>query len=258
MRNTPGLELKEEVGSLVFPGEAVGSIVDPNSQTGLRPNDGKKRTVVRLGVGVMQRGTSLYSAKAGMLGLDERRNKVWIENNQKRYVPAVEDMVVGVVIERHSEEYRVDLNGTDTATLPALAFEGATKKNKPNLGIGALVYCRVTRASKNMEAEVSCVEPGSSKSWVGGETLYGELKGGNVVPVSLGLARALLAKNGPVLKMLGERIPFQSAVGVNGRVWVQAASVEHTVLLSVAISKADVMEKQQWTSFVKKMMAHAN
>lgn len=253
----PGLELEADTGSLVLPGQILGSIVDPNKQNGFKFAPGQKRTVVRLGMGVMQRGTSVHSSKAGTLGLDERRNKVWIENNQKRYVPAMEDMVIGVVIERHSEEYRLDINGTDTATLSAVAFEGATKKNKPHLNIGSLVYCRITRASKNMEAEASCIEPGSSKSWVGGETLYGELKGGNVVQVSLGLARSLLAKNGPILPMLGEKIPFQSAVGVNGRVWVQAGSVEHTVLLSVAISNADTMPKDKWLYVVKKMIGQA-
>lgn len=254
---TPGLELLREIGSLVLPGEGIGTLVDSIPRDGMTPGKAQKRAVVRLGAGVTQRGPSLLSTKAGAICLDRRRNKVWIENSQKRYVPALEDMVIGVVQERHSEECRLDINGTDTATLSALAFEGATKKNKPNLGIGSLVYCRITRASKSMEAEASCIEPGSNKSWVGGETLYGELKGGNVVQVSLGLARSLLNANGPVLSTLGAKIPFQSAVGVNGRVWIQSGSTEHTVLLSVAIAKADTMPAAEWKAFVKKMLEQA-
>lgn len=200
----------------------------------------------------------LVASKAGTLRLESRRNKIWIQNNQKRYTPALEDMVIGVVQDRHADEYRLDINGTDTATLPALAFEGATKKNKPNLTIGSLVYCRITRASKNMEAEASCIEPGSSKSWVGGQTLYGELKGGNVVQVSLGLAKSLLSRNGPILQMLGDKIPFESAVGVNGRVWVQAGSVSETVLLSVAIKNADTLPANQWKQLVSKMLEQAS
>lgn len=252
-----GLQLGKETDTLVLPGEEIGKLVDTTPPHGLQSPQDQKRAVVRLGSGVMQRGSSLLSSKAGKVCFDGRRNKTWVENNQKRYVPALEDMVIGVVEERHSEDVRLDINGTDTATLSSLAFEGATKKNRPHLDIGSLVYCRITRASKNMEAEASCIEPGSNKSWVGGETLYGELKGGNVIQVSLGLARSLLVPNGPVLTTLGAKIPFQSAVGVNGRVWIQSSSTEHTVLLSIAIAKADTMPADEWKAFVKKMLEQA-
>lgn len=254
---TPGLHLHRDLGALTLPGETIGTLIDITQRDALSASQTQKRVIVRLGAGVTQRDSTLLSTKAGKMCFDSRRNKIWIENNQKRYVPALEDMVIGVVQERHSDELRLDINGTDTATLPALAFEGATKKNKPHLDIGSLVYCRITRASKDMEAEASCIEPGSNKSWVGGETLYGELKGGNVIQVSLGLARSLLVPNGPVLSTLGARIPFQSAVGVNGRVWIQAASIEHTVLLSVAIAKADTMPAAEWKAFVKAMLEEA-
>ncbi len=41
--------------------------------------------------------------------------------------------------------------------LPHLAFDGATKRNKPNLSVGALVYCRVAVANKDMDSELSCM-----------------------------------------------------------------------------------------------------
>jgi len=251
-------KLAEKKGSVLLPGDEVLDLSEQMFQDQSIAGSERKRPVMRLGGGISQRGSMLVASKAGTLRLESRRNKIWIQNNQKRYTPALEDMVIGVVQDRHADEYRLDINGTDTATLPALAFEGATKKNKPNLTIGSLVYCRITRASKNMEAEASCIEPGSSKSWVGGQTLYGELKGGNVVQVSLGLAKSLLSRNGPILQMLGDKIPFESAVGVNGRVWVQAGSVSETVLLSVAIKNADTLPANQWKQLVSKMLEQAS
>lgn len=242
---TPGLSLRHPLKTLCLPGDPIATLATPPPT--------QKRPVVRLGPGVIQRDTTLHTTKAGLLTHEAPRNKLCISNNQKRYVPALEDMVIGVVIERHADEYRVEINGTDTATLSALAFEGATKKNKPSLGIGALVYCRVVRASKNMEAEVSCVEPGSSKSWVSGETLYGELKGGNVVRVSLALARRLVSDE-RLLGFLGERIPFESAVGVNGRVWLRAEDVRKTVLLSVAVERADDMTAEEWGKLLQTLL----
>lgn len=247
----PGVELRSRTGALLLPGAVVGTLVDVPVHA--RDGESRKRPVVRLGPGMTQCARELHATKYGLLSIDQKRNKLCLDGNQRRYVAALEDMVIGIVQERHGEEYRLDLNGTDTATLPVLAFEGATKKNKPNLAVGAAVYCRVTRASKNMEAEVSCVEPGSSRTWGGGETLYGELKGGNIIKVSLGLARALMRPSEPVLSALGQRIAFQSAVGANGRIWLQAGKVQETIIISEAVKKADVLRVEEWTSFVKKL-----
>lgn len=257
MSSAPGVSLAREAGSLVLPGDEAARLEDVKQEETDAVGGRRRRTVVRLGAGVTQRGTSLVATKAGTLQLDTRRSKVYVDNNQKRYSPALEDMVIGIVQDRHSDEYRLDINGTDTATLSALAFEGATKRNKPSLAIGAVVYCRVTLASKNMESEVSCIEPGSSKSWVSGETLYGELKTGNMVQVSLALARSLLQKNGPILTRLGAKIPFESAIGVNGRVWIKSDSIQNTVLLSSAIMKADTMQADKWEALVSRMLAQA-
>jgi exosome complex RNA-binding protein Rrp4 len=50
-----------------------------------------------------------------------------------QYVVALEDMVIGVVLERVGESYKVDIGAAHNASLPLLAFEGASKKNRPNL-----------------------------------------------------------------------------------------------------------------------------
>lgn len=44
---------------------------------------------------------------------------------------------MGAVTQRLGESYRVDIGSAHYATLDALAFEGATKRSKPNLKVGA-------------------------------------------------------------------------------------------------------------------------
>lgn len=51
-------------------------------------------------------------------------------------MPAPKDLVLGTIIARHAEGYRVDVGSAQMATLDALAFEGATKRSKPNLKVG--------------------------------------------------------------------------------------------------------------------------
>ena len=43
--------------------------------------------------------------------------------------------------------------------------------------VGTVVYARVVVADKDMDIELSCHNPGSSKSWVTQEAVYGELAG---------------------------------------------------------------------------------
>lgn len=52
-----------------------------------------------------------------------------------QYVPAAQEFVVGVVTARLGESYRVDIGSAHSANLDALAFEGATKRNRPNLKV---------------------------------------------------------------------------------------------------------------------------
>lgn len=68
--------------------------------------------------------------------------------------------------------------------LPVLAFEGATKRNRPSLQVHSLVYCRVSLANPDMEPELECVNPQSGKA-----DGFGELSGGFVFKCSLGLCR---------------------------------------------------------------------
>ena len=76
-------------------------------------------------------------------------------------MPAAQESVVGTIVARHGEGYRVDIGGAHMASLDALAFENATKRNRPNLKVGPSV------------AISSCASPESppssrSNTWVTG------------------------------------------------------------------------------------------
>jgi exosome complex component RRP40 len=52
-----------------------------------------------------------------------------------KYVPAAQESVIGVIIQKQGEGYRVDIGSAHAANLDGLAFEGASKRNKPNLKV---------------------------------------------------------------------------------------------------------------------------
>lgn len=247
-----GIELATDLPEVVLPGAEIARTV---VVTG---GGEQKKRVARLGLGVAQRERSIVATKAGQVRFDERSGRITVEANQRRYVAGLENTVVGVVIEKHSEEYRIALHGTDTAILPVLSFEGATKRNKPHLVVGTAVYARVTRAERRCEVEISCIEPGSSKSWVGKKCTYGELQGGTLVRVTLMLARAMQVSGNHVCATIGARIPFECAIGMNGIVWVKSDSIRETVVVSQAIEKADTLAQEEWTTWVKRLLRSAS
>jgi len=87
------------------------------------------------------------STRAGLLtsakGKD-RGESFWVEGVSKRYIPAQRDIVLGTIIARHAEGYRVDLGSAHMAALDALAFEAATKRSKPNLKVSQVVCRKLT------------------------------------------------------------------------------------------------------------------
>ena len=43
--------------------------------------------------------------------------------------------MIGIITNRGVDGFRVDIGGAHTAALDALAFEGASKRNRPNLKV---------------------------------------------------------------------------------------------------------------------------
>lgn len=238
-----GAGLAVSDGAVVLPGDVViGDVAALES------------TVVAA-AGLVRSGKALVASRAGVVdGAGGKRIRVL--SSIRRYVAAAEDVVVGVVVERHGGEgYGVDLRGSARATLPALAFEGATKRNKPNLAVGSVVYSRVAVANRDMDPELSCISPHSRsrKDWVTGETVFGELKGGYVFECSLSLARELLDERCVVLRALGRHVPFELAIGCNGRVWVNSGSTMHTVVVTNAILNSEGMAPAAVRTMVGKL-----
>ena len=184
-------------------------------------------------------------------------------SNNRRYVPMVGDRVLGIVEEAAGEYYRVNIHGPHPALLHNLSFEGATKRNRPMLAVGSLIYCRVISTHGSMDPEVSCMVGGDGASdggarrrdWMTDEGTYGEINGGTATRISLGLARELLKPTNVVLDALGRAdLAFEVCIGTNGLVWVHSERQEYTVLISTAIKNSEVMTEGQVRGMVKQLV----
>jgi exosome complex component RRP40 len=116
-----------------------------------------------------------------------------------QYTPFAGDLVIATVNGSAAENFNCLLTpNTPPATLPHLAFEGATKKTRPQLPPNSLVYCRVASAGKDYPAELTCVDPSTGKS----EGL-GPLKGGMLFKITVGRNGLLHVDGGNVKTTLG-------------------------------------------------------
>ncbi|GAA5935445.1 exosome non-catalytic core subunit RRP40 [Sporobolomyces koalae] len=169
---------------------------------------------------------TVRATRAGLLGSMPTKDshRFWLESTLRRYTPSPPEPVLGIITARHAEGYRVDIGSAQPASLDGLAFEGATKRNKPNLKIGTLVYGYLLPTPPFAEPELSCVDQTTQKSAGFGELLDGYL----IRNVELNRCRALLSPKNPLLSKLGSKFPFEVAVGMNGRIWVKASSTSTT------------------------------
>ena len=163
--------------------------------------------------------------------------------------------MIGIVVEKTSEYYKVDICGSQRAILPALAFEGATKRSRPFLKIGAVVYARVLIANKDMSPELTCISPKYNKDWVTGQAIFSELQDGYQFEVPVPLCKLLLEDNCHVLYLLGRSVSFELAIGFNGRVWIKSKSCKLSIILSNAIINSYGMEKDKITVMVQQMLS---
>lgn len=91
-------------------------------------------------------------------------------------MPEKNHFVIGIVKNRVGENVIIDINAPLDGVLGGLQFDGATKRNKPTLNPGDLVYARISEFSKYIGAKLSCINTGFSA-----KNVLGELKGGTIV-----------------------------------------------------------------------------
>ncbi|CAN8100281.1 unnamed protein product [Discula destructiva] len=241
-------------GPLVLPGDNI----DPSNI----PTHPKKATKLGPGLRHILPDTILPTV-AGQLVTDRRKNTIWVENNGGHYIPAEGDLVIGQVHHGAADFYYVQLTPyTSNALLPVLAFEMATKKTRPQLANGQLVYARVSLANKHMDAELECVNPATGKA-----DGLGPLNNGMLFTLSLGFARRLLMPKSTteggivVLEELGKiGLGFEIAVGRNGKVWVNSEALKTILIVGRALKDADEgkLDVEAQKKLVKRVIREAS
>ncbi|KAL4641567.1 exosome complex component RRP40 [Arapaima gigas] len=221
---------KHKVGDVVLPGDVF-------SFASLAQDSRMEKIIC--GPGLRRNGDEVLVCKSGVLR-HKPANLFWVDSQQKRYVPAKGESVIGIVTAKTGDTFKVDVGGSEQASLSYLAFEGATKRNRPNVQVGDLVYAQFIIANKDMEPELVCIDSCGRANGMG---VFGN--DGLLFRVSLGLVRRLLVPRSEIVKDLEQLFPFEMVVGMNGRVWVRAQTTQQTLIVANLLESCENMTAEQ-------------
>lgn len=191
--------LRQLVGRVVLPGQVLEEDADALEGWQEARGGGHRgsRRGVGLGPGLVCRGRSVFATLGGVLREGRApRLKVataahpkgvqrggvgvgdggggglgcfWIETRAAAgatYVPVVNERVIGVLVGRAGDSFRVDIGATHTAMLSGLAFEGVTKRTRPDLHAGDLLWARVVTVLEG-DTQLSCVDDDGKANGLG-------------------------------------------------------------------------------------------
>ncbi|XP_059480393.1 exosome complex component RRP40 [Neocloeon triangulifer] len=222
-----------------------GDVVVPGDVVQLPAKSGGK---LILGPGLMKVREEVHVTKCGVLR--KGGNHIYyVDSRQKKYVPAKGECVLGVVTNARGEMFRVDIGSSDEASVSYLAFENATKKNRPLINVGDVIFGKLLVASKDMEPELVCVDSHGKKGRLGVLP-----EGGFLFSCSLNLVRKILKPTCPLLETLGKELAYEVVVGMNGMVWVRTNSVRETILVCNAILNMETLENHQIEHAVQELV----
>uniref|UniRef100_A0A1I7Z8S2 Ribosomal RNA-processing protein 40 n=1 Tax=Steinernema glaseri TaxID=37863 RepID=A0A1I7Z8S2_9BILA len=201
-----------------------------------------------VGCGIIRKDNFVTANRPGLLREDG--NKQWLRVSSRKYWPQTGDHVLGIITAKSTDSYKVDIASAEPANISMLNFEGATKRNKPTLKEGDLIYARVIVANKHLEPELTCVDEENRARGLGGLT-----EGGYNFLVPLDVAHRLLFPQYPLINLIGRDIKFEITVGVNGRIWVNAPTSKEILAIRKMILDSENIDVKDIKDFVDRSIA---
>lgn len=169
-----------------------------------------------------------------------------------RYEARVGDKVVGFVNDK-GDTYRVELpNSKFNGILGLVSFEGATKRNRPNLQVGDCVHCLVATSRRGFEPQLTCAT-GSGKAWVTGEAELGKLDRDSATCVV-----KCVVRDEAVAALRAHYKDMKVVAGANGVVWIRTQRTLDTSCVANALVNASKLPADQVRPMVDQLVAAAH
>ncbi|KJH45347.1 hypothetical protein DICVIV_08623 [Dictyocaulus viviparus] len=232
LKEVESMEMLNRMTSVCLPGDELTTRIPK-----------ERIRIVGYGIVPNRECDELIARQPGVFCIDN--DKCWINVYSKRYVAEKGDRIIGIVTGSVGEFYKLDIGTAEHATISFLAFEGATKRNRPDLKIGDVIYAQVSDEFAHTDIELTCINALSRARGLG------VLSGGFLFKVSCNLARRLLSNQSHLLELLGNHYKFEITVGLNGRIWLKGAVHSHIIIIHNIIKWSEYVLECDIPKFVE-------
>lgn len=163
------------------------------------------------GTGLYRKGEFLIAQKLGLISLENKVVKITPLSG--KYIPALNDRVIGRVIDVLMTGWRFDINCAYSAVLPLKDASREYIAKNADLtqffDIGEYVICRITNVTSQKLVDISMMGPGLRK-----------LDGGRIISVNPKKVPRIIGKEGSMISMIKDATKTDIIVGQNGLIWI--------------------------------------
>ena len=158
-------------------------------------------------------GEKVYSKYLGLL--KDNENEISVIPLAGKYMPKVGDRIIAKIEEVEVSGWLVDINSPYVAFLPlGLAMEEFVDITRADLSryydVGDVIFCRVSKVTKNKIVQVSMKDPMARKLYKGMTIRITPSKVGRVI-----------GKGGSMIQLIKKKTGCDVIVGQNGIVWIR-------------------------------------
>lgn len=183
----------------------------------------------KLGNGVYLEGEKVFSKVLGISRIDE--NEISVTPLSGAYNPKIGDKVIGIIDATEISGWSVDINSPYMAFLPiSEAVEERVDKDRTDLSkyfdAGDIIYCRVSKVTKNRVVQVSMDDFAARK-----------LFNGTIIKVTPTKVPRIIGKGGSMINLIKDKTGCELTTGQNGVVWIEGENKEKAMEIVFTIEK---------------------
>ena len=172
---------------------------------------------------------NIISSKLGIISIN--KNIIKVIPLTGRYIPKVDDVILGKIMEIGFYGWGVDIGSAYPATLSirdATEFIDKGEDLTKYYDYGDVIAAKVIRVTRYNSIDLTTKGPGLKK-----------LTEGKVIAVTPSKVPRMIGKQGSMISMIKESSDCNLLIGQNGMVWIKGPSIEKENLVTNIIMKIE-------------------
>ena len=173
----------------------------------------------------------IYASRIGIV--DYENKKVNIVALRAFYIPRVEDIIIGTIVEVGFNGWTVDINAPYQAILRA--SDVLSRPFKPQkddlsqvLNVGDLIVAKIIAYDRSHDPQLTVGEPG-----------LGKITRGQIVKIIPTKIPRVIGRKGSMISVIKQETGCQIILGLNGIILITGKTLEEEELAMMAIHKID-------------------